>query len=83
MALAQSRVAISSNPPLVTEAAKSVELIGTLVRDSGGFALRSEGATPVRLVIHRVPVDHVEKRVRIMGVWIDEQTVEADGIAPI
>lgn len=59
------------------------ELAGTLVRDAGGFALRTESGVHVRLTLHRVPVDLVEKRVRVIGVWIDDQTIEADGVAPL
>lgn len=60
----------------------SAELVGTLIRDAGGFALRVEGGVTYRLLLHRVPVDHVEKQVRVIGTWIDAQTIEADGVAP-
>ncbi len=53
------------------------------MRDAGGFALRTESGVHVRLTLHRVPVDLVEKRVRVIGVWIDDQTIEADGVAPL
>jgi len=65
------------------ERGSQADLTGTLIRDTGGFALRSEGGTQIRLLLHRVPVDHMEKRVRVVGIWIDELTIEADGVAPI
>ena len=34
------------------------------------------------LHLHRVPVDHVEKRVRVTGMLIGERLIEADGVAP-
>ena len=59
----------------------SAGLVGTLIRDAGGFALRVEGGVTYRLLLHRVPVDHVEKQVRVVGIWLDAQTIEADGLA--
>ncbi|HWW63703.1 MAG TPA: DUF5818 domain-containing protein [Sphingomonadaceae bacterium] len=54
---------------------------GTLVRDGGGFALRRDAGGRFRLDLHRVPVDHVEKRVRVTGVLIGEDLVEVIGVA--
>ena len=34
-----------------------------------------------RLVLLRVPVDHVEKRVRVRGTYAGDGVVEADGVA--
>jgi hypothetical protein len=33
-------------------------------------------------VLLRVPVDHVEKRVRVRGYYAGDDIVEADGVAP-
>ena len=61
--------------------AQPIRLSGTLVRDDGGFVLRCDGGKQVRLLLHRVPVDLVEKRVTVTGRpegdWFD-----ADGVAP-
>lgn len=57
--------------------------IGTLVRDGGGFALRRAGGGRVRLVLSRTPVDAVEKDVRVVGHWLDDDLVEAEGVALI
>lgn len=65
----------------MAERGDPASLTGTLLRDAGGFALRVEGGATYRLLLHRVPVDHVEKRVRVMGTWIDTQTIEAAGVA--
>ncbi|WP_076072822.1 DUF5818 domain-containing protein [Sphingomonas montana] len=55
---------------------------GTLVRDGGGFALRRDGGGLIRLDLHRMPVDQVEKRVRLVGIVLADGVVEADGVAP-
>lgn len=67
----------------MTEKGAQADVTGTLIRDTGGFALRAEGGVQIRLMLHRVPVDHVEKRVRVLGVWVDDQAIEADGVAPM
>lgn len=63
--------------------ARGADLTGTLIRNDGGFALRIEGQAYIHLLFHRVPVDHVEKQVRVVGTWLDPHTIEADGVAPI
>lgn len=57
-------------------------MTGTLVRDGGGFALRGPRGVLFHLQLQRVPVDHVEKRVRVVGVLIGDHLIEADGMAP-
>lgn len=59
-----------------------IELEGTLIRDGAGFALRAERGAVYHLQLHRVPVDHVEKRVRVTGTLIAERLIEAEGVAP-
>jgi hypothetical protein len=58
----------------------NIELEGMLVRDGAGFAIRVERGVLFHLQLHRVPVDHVEKRVRVVGTLIGEKLVEADGV---
>ncbi|MDX3911219.1 MAG: DUF5818 domain-containing protein [Sphingobium sp.] len=60
----------------------AVNETGRLMRDEGGFLLQRDGGGLWRLVLHRVPVDLVEKRVRVQGVLADGDVVEADGVAP-
>jgi hypothetical protein len=60
-----------------------VEETGTLIRDGRGFALRRDLGGRYRLDLHRVPVDHVEKRVRISGVMVASDLVDVHGVAPI
>jgi hypothetical protein len=55
---------------------------GRLLRDGGGFLLRRDAGGLFRLVLLRVPVDHVEKHVRIQGVFAGDGVVEVDGVAP-
>ena len=58
-----------------------IDEVGTLIRDGGGFALRRDAGGRYRLDLHRVPVDHVEKRVRITGTLVAAGLVDVDGIA--
>ncbi|WP_066514154.1 DUF5818 domain-containing protein [Sphingobium cloacae] len=59
-----------------------VDETGRLLRDSAGFLLQRDAGGSYRLVLLRVPVDHVEKRVRIKGWRIGEDIVEVEGVAP-
>jgi hypothetical protein len=59
-----------------------IDETGTLIRDGAGFALRRDVGGRYELELHRVPVDHVEKRVRITGVLVAQGLVSADGVAP-
>jgi hypothetical protein len=59
-----------------------IEETGTLLRDPGGFSLRRDLGGRWRLDLHRVPVDHIEKRVRITGIVVGEDLVDVDGVAP-
>ena len=59
-----------------------VEETGTLIRDGGGFALRRDIGGRWKLDLHRVPVDHVEKRVRISGVIVAEGLIDVDALGP-
>ena len=59
-----------------------IEETGTLLRDAGGFSLRRDLDGRWRLDLHRVPVDHIERRVRITGIVVGEDLVDVDGVAP-
>lgn len=59
-----------------------IEETGTLLRDAGGFSLRRDLGGRWKLDLHRVPVDHIEKRVRITGVVVGEELVDVEGVAP-
>lgn len=59
-----------------------IEETGSLIRDAGGFSLRRDLGGRWKLDLHRVPVDHIEKRVRITGVVVSEGLVDVDGVAP-
>jgi len=58
-----------------------IDETGTLVRDGAGFALRRDAGGRYQLHLHRVPVDEVEKRVRVIGTLIGDDLVEVDGVA--
>ena len=63
------------------EPGSPVDVTGTLVRDEGGFVLLCEGKLTYHLQLHRVPVDEVEKQVRVTGRLIGDHLIEADGVA--
>lgn len=56
---------------------------GRLQRDAAGFYLQRDHGGRYRLVLLRVPVDHVEKRVRVRGYYAGDDVVEADGVAAV
>jgi hypothetical protein len=58
-----------------------IDETGMLVRDGGGFALRRDAGGHYQLDLHRVPVDEVEKRVRIIGTLVTENLVDVDGVS--
>ena len=59
-----------------------IEETGMLIRDGGGFALKRDSGGRYRLELHRTPVDHVEKRVRVTGLLIEDDLVNVEGVAP-
>ena len=58
-----------------------VDATGMLLRVGGGFVLRRDAGGTWRLVLRRVPVDHVEKRVRVRGVHLGEGVIDVEGVA--
>lgn len=55
---------------------------GSRIRDGGGLLFRRDAGGRYALELQRVPVDHVEKRVRLIGTLVAEGLVSADGIGP-
>ncbi|MDB5580846.1 MAG: hypothetical protein JWR80_6022 [Bradyrhizobium sp.] len=53
-----------------------IEETGTLIREDGGFALRRDVGGRIRLDLHRVSVDAVDKRVHITGVLVAEGLID-------
>jgi len=58
-----------------------VDETGTLVREGGGFVLLRDAGGRFRLDLPRMPVDEVEKRVRVVGALTAEGLVEVDGVS--
>lgn len=54
---------------------------GRLERDAAGFLFLRDAGGIYRLMLHRMPVDHVEKRVRIKGWHVGDDVVEVEGVA--
>ncbi|KQM48128.1 hypothetical protein ASE69_12205 [Sphingomonas sp. Leaf208] len=59
-----------------------IDETGMLLRDGGAFYLRRDLGGRYQLELHRVPVDLVEKRVRVRGTLVGADLVNADGVAP-
>lgn len=59
-----------------------IDEAGTLIREGGAFYLRRDLGGCYELELHRMPVDLVEKRVRLVGTLIGSDLVNADGVAP-
>jgi len=57
-----------------------IDEIGMLLREGAGFVLRRDLGGRWMLDMHRVPVDHVEKRVRVTGVVVADGLVDVDGV---
>jgi hypothetical protein len=54
---------------------------GILVRDGGGFVLRRDTGGRCRLELSRMPVDEVEKRVRVIGTVGADDHVLVEGVS--
>ncbi|WP_420145011.1 DUF5818 domain-containing protein [Sphingobium sp.] len=65
----------------MTDIGVDVDETGRLLRDESGFLLQRDAGGSYRLVLLRIPVDHVEKRVRVQGYYIGDGIVEAEGVA--
>lgn len=63
------------------EIGDDVNETGRLLRDAGGFLLRRDIGGTWRLLLLRVPIDHVEKRVRVRGYYAGEDVIEVEGVA--
>ena len=63
------------------EIGDTVNETGRLLRDAGGFLLRRDNGGTWRLLLLRVPIDHVEKRVRVRGYYAGDDVVEVEGVA--
>lgn len=68
---------IQSTPEIGT----AMDETGRLIRDEAGFLLQRDLGGTFRLVLLRVPVDYVEKRVRVRGYYAGDNVVEAEGVA--
>ena len=60
----------------------SIDETGLLLRDGGGFILQRDLGGRWRLDMHRVPVDLVGKRVRVIGVQAQADLVDVEGVQP-
>jgi hypothetical protein len=59
----------------------AIDETGMLLREGAGFVLNRDVGGCWQLMLHRVPVDHVGKRVRIVGVLAEPGLVDVDGVS--
>ncbi|MGV3730584.1 MAG: DUF5818 domain-containing protein [Sphingopyxis sp.] len=59
-----------------------IEESGMLLREAGGFVLRRDLGGRWKLDLHRVPIDNIEKRVRITGIVVGDDLVDVVGVSP-
>jgi hypothetical protein len=59
-----------------------IDETGTLIREGGGFELRRDLGGRLALDLQRVPVESIEKHVRITGVLVSATLVEVEGVTP-
>lgn len=59
-----------------------IDECGTLLRKGGGFILQRDTGGQWRLDLHRMPVDLIGKRVRLVGVQTEADLVEVEGVRP-
>lgn len=62
---------------------RRIDETGTLIRSGSGFALRRDRGGRICVDLHRVPVEHVEKRVRIRGVVVTNDLIDVEGLAAV
>ena len=58
-----------------------IDETGMLVREHGAFVLQCDRGGRYVLELPRVPVDHVQKRVRVRGVVCGDGRVAAEGVS--
>jgi hypothetical protein len=64
------------------DAGALLDIRGWLHRDASGFLLKTDSGAVWRLMLHRVPVDHIEKRVRVVGYDCGNHILDAEGVGP-
>lgn len=77
----KQRRLLEQREEVMTQIGDRIEVSGTLLRDCTGFLLKCDHGMSWRLNLHRVPVDHISKHVRIVGVLAGEGQVDVEGVA--
>ena len=57
-----------------------IDETGTLLREGAAFVLRRDIGGRWVLDLHRVPVDHVEQRVRVTGTVVGDGLIDVDSL---
>jgi hypothetical protein len=66
----------------VTGIGDSIDETGTLVREGSTFILERDLGGRYVLELQRVPVDHVAKRVRVVGILVADRLVSSNAVGP-
>lgn len=65
---------------MTTAIGTNIDKTGTLLLEGAAFVLRRALGGRWVLDLHRVPVDHVEKRARIAGTVVGDGLVDVDSL---
>ena len=65
----------------MTQTGIPIDETGKLVREGGAFVLHRDSGGQYHLQLRRMPVDHVEKRVRIIGMLIAADLICVEGVS--
>ncbi|WP_167071968.1 DUF5818 domain-containing protein [Sphingomonas vulcanisoli] len=57
-----------------------IDETGLLLRDGGGFQLRRDSGGRYELLLQRMPIDEVQKQVRVIGRYAGDDQIEVEGI---
>jgi hypothetical protein len=66
----------------MTSIGNQIDETGMLVREGGTFILERDLGGYYVLELQRVPVDHVAKRVRVVGILVANGLVSSDAVGP-
>jgi hypothetical protein len=75
------RPIVALKPGHAMDADSPIDETGILVRGGGGFWLRRDAGGQYQLELPRMPVDEVEKRVRVIGTLLSAGHVLVEGVS--
>lgn len=62
------------------KAGDAIDETGLLLREGGAFYLRGNSGGRYLLALQRVPIDEVQKQVRVVGTYAGNDLIDVEGI---